>query len=324
MSSEASATVGNAMIGADPRRVYDVEVVSVTDGDDLVVQVNEPGWPEIDGAYWRVRVWGIDAPEWNQPYGREAKMYLERLCSSGFSLEVIERDVYNRYVGVLRLRSVSRVASGRDTVNRRMVLSGLAYWYRHYAGEETIGLRAAEQEAKQAQRGVWSKPDGGTRPWELRAQRRTAGEPERVDSTDAHQRVPGAQSSERTAADSELLEKLRELEVHLQKLQETDVLLVEWLQERDHQDRQEDFRKLREELQAQHLSALQQAREQLEQQHTTALQELSNSMHRSHRAAIEELRMQLIAQSDVRLGHATAEQPRPRRLWARLRRALFR
>ena len=311
------------MIRTDPRRIYDVQVVSVTDGDDLVVRVDEPGWPEIDGAHWRVRVWGIDAPEWNQPYGREAKAELERLCSNGFSLEVIEQDFYHRYVGVLRFHSANSATSKRDTVNRRMVLSGLAYWYRHYAEEETIGLRAAEQEARQARRGVWSESGGGTRPWELRARRSAVGEPERVTPIDAHRRVPEAESSERAAAGSELLEKLRELEVHLQKLQETDVLLVEWLQERDHQDRQEDFRKLREELQAQHLSALQQAREQLEQQHATALRELSNSMHLSHRAVVDELRTQLIAQSDVRLAQAGAMQPHPRRLWTRLRRALF-
>ena len=311
------------MIGTDPRRVYDVQVVSVTDGDDIVVRVDEPDWPEIDERQLRVRLWGIDAPEWNQPYGREAKAELERLCSSGFNLEVIERDVYRRYIGVLRFHSEGGAASKRDTVNRRMVLSGLAYWYRYYASEEEIGLRAAEVDAKQARRGVWGKPGGGMRPWELRAERSAAGEPERIEPSGLRHRLAHSQPPPSLTADSALLEKLRELELHLQKLQETDVLLVEWLQERDHGDRQEDFRKLREELQAQHLWALQQAREQLEQQHTAALKELSNSMHRDHRVVIEELRAQLLAQSDVRLAHAAAGQPPKRGLWAKLRRTLF-
>lgn len=120
-----------------------------------------------------------------------------------------------------------------------------------------------------------------------------------------------------------MLEKLREIELHLQKLQETDVLLIEWLQERDHMDRQADFRKLREELQSQHLWALQQAREQLQRQHVAALEDLSSTLHRDYRAEIEELRTQLIEQSDVRLAHADLGQPPPLSLWGKLRRALF-
>ncbi len=311
------------MIGPDPRRVYDVQVVSIIDGDDIVVRVDESNWPEIDGTQLRVRLWGIDAPEWNQPYGREAKAELQRLCSGGFGLEVIDRDIYRRNIGVLSFHSANGSASKRDTVNRRMVLSGLAYWYRHYAEGETIGLQAAELEAKQARRGVWREPRGGTRPWVLRAERIAAGEPERVERFDARRRLPYPRSPTGPTANSKLLERLREIELHLQKLHETDVLLVEWLQERDHEDRQEDFRRLREELQAQHLGALQQALEQLEQQHAAALKELSNSMNRDHRAAIEELRMQLVAQSDVRLTHAAAGRPPSRGLWVKLRRVLF-
>ena len=311
------------MIETNPRRVYNVQVMSVIDGDDIVVQVDESNWPEIDGTPLRVRLWGIDAPEWNQPYGREAKAALQRLCSGGFGLQVRDRDIYRRYIGVLRFHSANGTASNRDTVNRRMVLSGLAYWYRQYAEGETIGLRAAELEAKQARRGVWREPGGGTRPWVLRAERSAAGEPERVERSDARQRLPYPRSSTGPTADSKLLERLREIELHLQKLHETDVLLVEWLQERDHEDRQEDFRRLREDLQAQHLGALQRALEQLEQQHAAALKELSNSMNRDHRAAMEELRMQLIAQSDVRLGHAAAGHPPSPGLWLKLRGALF-
>lgn len=310
------------MIETDPRRVYNVQVVSITDGDDLVVRVDEPNWPEVDDTRLRVRLWGIDAPEWNQPYGRDAQAELERLCSGSevFGLQVVERDAYRRYVGILRLHPGNVATSKGDTVNRRMVASGLAYWYRHYAEGETIGLRTAEADAKRARRGVWSDQEGGVRPWVLRAQRGAAGEPERLDLP---ARTAHPQSAASIGADTEMLEKLREIELHLQKLQETDVLLIEWLQERDHMDRQADFRKLREELQSQHLWALQQAREQLQRQHVAALEDLSSALHRDYRAEIEELRTQLIEQSDVRLAHADLRQPPPLSLWGKLRRALF-
>lgn len=310
------------MIETDPRRVYNVQVVSITDGDDLVVRVDEPNWPEVDDTRLRVRLWGIDAPEWNQPYGRDAQAELERLCSGSevFGLQVVERDAYRRYVGILRLHPGNVATSKGDTVNRRMVASGLAYWYRHYAEGETIGLRTAEADAKRARRGVWSDQEGGVRPWVLRAQRAAADEPERLDLP---ARTAHPQSAASIGADTEMLEKLREIELHLQKLQETDVLLIEWLQERDHMDRQADFRKLREELQSQHLWALQQAREQLQRQHVAALEDLSSALHRDYRAEIEELRTQLIEQSDVRLAHADLRQPPPLSLWGKLRRALF-
>lgn len=234
-------------------------------------------------------------------------------------MEVVTRDYYQRYICILRLHSDNSAARKRDTINRQMVLSGLAYWYRRYAEGESIGLRAAELEAKQAQRGVWTQSGGGMRPWDYRADRSASDQSAQIGSPNPQQR--GRQQASASSDEVfELLERLRGLEQHLRKLQETDELLLGWLQDSNHQNRQDDFRRLREELQAQHLRALQHTREQIEQQQAAALNELNSSIHRGQRTVIDELRAQLIAQSDVRLAHAAA--PPALSLWAKLRRAL--
>ena len=144
-----------------------VRVVSVQDGDSLVMTpVNSRGNEEF-----RLRLYAIDAPEWDQRSGQEARDHLSRIVRNreGLMLEAIDTDQYGRLVGVLYYRAAGR---GRS-INRIMVEQGYARWYRRFGGRE-LGLEQAEQEARRRRRGIWGA-GRAVAPWEhRRAQRETA------------------------------------------------------------------------------------------------------------------------------------------------------
>ncbi|TGD72976.1 hypothetical protein E4634_11865 [Mangrovimicrobium sediminis] len=126
-------------------------VVKVLDGDSLRVR-NQQGTVEV-------RLYGVDAPEWGQPYGEEAKRLLERLVA-GANVEIarVEIDNYGR--------TVARVYRGNKFINEELVRSGAAWWYRRYADDE-YRLERAQQAARAAQLGLWQAPDP-VPPWEWR------------------------------------------------------------------------------------------------------------------------------------------------------------
>lgn len=132
-------------------------VVSVQDGDTLTVL-------DAKNLQHRVRVAGIDAPEKGQAFGHAARENLARLAA-GQSVEMRchKRDRYGREVCSVFVRA-------RD-VGLEQVRDGYAWWYRDYAREQAPGERtdysAAENEAKDARRGLW-RDQHPTPPWAWR------------------------------------------------------------------------------------------------------------------------------------------------------------
>src|ERR1700755_1264685 len=100
-----------------PQTVLVGTVTRVVDGDTIVV--------ELTSGVIRVRLYGIDAPEHNQPGGYESASTL-RLMVEGkqVSLEPINQDRYSRMV--------AKVFVGHTNVNAEMVSRGEAWVYRHY------------------------------------------------------------------------------------------------------------------------------------------------------------------------------------------------
>ena len=119
-------------------RPFPVRVVSVQDGDSLVVRPAQSGRDE----QFRLRLYAIDAPEGDQRYGHEARDYLRRLVwnRTDLMLESMDTDQYGRLVGVLYYRGTDR----RRSINRLMVQQGLARWYSRYGGHG-LGLEQAER-----------------------------------------------------------------------------------------------------------------------------------------------------------------------------------
>lgn len=69
---------------------------------------------------------GIDTPERDQPYGKQATRALDALIKTKVFVEEKDTDRYGRLVGVLF------TAEGLN-VNLEMVCSGHAWWYERYA-----------------------------------------------------------------------------------------------------------------------------------------------------------------------------------------------
>jgi endonuclease YncB( thermonuclease family) len=70
---------------------------------------------------------------------------------------VKDQDRYGRLVAEVVL------PDGRS-LNQELIQAGLAWWYRHFATQETV-LQQLEAEARDAKRGLWSDPHA-VPPWE--------------------------------------------------------------------------------------------------------------------------------------------------------------
>jgi endonuclease YncB( thermonuclease family) len=111
----------------------------------------------------KIRLYGIDTPERDQPYGLAARRALTRFIdANNIGVVVVETDSYGRQVGTLYSNGVN--------INQAMVASGNAWWYRHYARNERE-LAAAEREARDERRGLWAGPDA-VAPWEWHRRKR--------------------------------------------------------------------------------------------------------------------------------------------------------
>ena len=116
-----------------------VRVIKVVDGDTLDVV---PANARRGGEVTRVRLWGIDAPEWEQPLGPEATRALNeelRDARGALRMEVFAYDQYARAVGLLYWEKDGR---GRS-VNLAMVRQGYAYTSRFRQGQSfrrSLGL----------------------------------------------------------------------------------------------------------------------------------------------------------------------------------------
>ena len=75
------------------------------------------------------------------------------------TVKVRDIDRYKRTVAEVIL------PDGRN-LNQEIVRAGLAWWYQQYARREVV-LRDLEQEARNAERGLWSEPKP-VPPWEWR------------------------------------------------------------------------------------------------------------------------------------------------------------
>lgn len=146
-----------------------IRIRRVIDGDSLEVKYG--GLFGFLRRPFPVRLYGIDAPELSQPYGREAREQLASLVRrGGIRMEARASDRYGRTVGLLYPGR-----RGREPINVAMVRAGMAYWYRRYGGHD-LGFPEAEAEAISNRRGVWRDGRRARRPWDHRADIRRARE----------------------------------------------------------------------------------------------------------------------------------------------------
>jgi len=119
------------------RPVWRVETVH--DGDTVTCL-------DTEGRPRKIRLVGIDAPEYGQPYGDESRRALAAKLSGGLvRVEGEARDQHGRLLGRLWI-------DDRD-INREMIVDGWAWVFGGFApDEELIALEAA---ARRSRRGLW-------------------------------------------------------------------------------------------------------------------------------------------------------------------------
>jgi len=108
-----------------------------------------------------IRLYGIDAPEKDQPYGIEARNSLKDLVGrKTVRLEVKDIDKYGRAVALVYVDSLN--------VNLEQVKRGYAWAYLEYLDSPYVSeYYSAEKEARNKGLGIW-KQANPTPPWEWR------------------------------------------------------------------------------------------------------------------------------------------------------------
>ena len=131
---------------------FSAVVITVTDGDTIVV--------DSRGTKRKIRLFGIDAPEYGQPFGKEAHDFTSTLSlSKSVRIEGIETDSHGRLVARVYLND------GRY-LNGEIVAAGYAWWFRKYAPRDDY-LKNLEAQARAARKGLWNE-QVPVEPWNFR------------------------------------------------------------------------------------------------------------------------------------------------------------
>lgn len=126
------------------------KVVGVHDGDTITVLQGKTDY--------KIRLDGIDAPELSQAYGKVAKKFASDFAyGRTATVKVSGVDRYGRYLG--------EVFVDGKSLNRAVLAAGLAWWYRQYSKDQTLG--ALEAAAREKRLGLW-KDKAPIPPWDYR------------------------------------------------------------------------------------------------------------------------------------------------------------
>jgi len=120
-----------------PAAVWADTVQSCHDGDTCRVQTSN--------GVIKVRLDGIDAPEADQPFGRESGKRLEELAKGKAVVLKCKGYSYNR-------QTCSMTVNGQD-VQAQLVKEGLAWDYPEYSHGR---YQALQQDAQRSKIGLWS------------------------------------------------------------------------------------------------------------------------------------------------------------------------
>ncbi|MGL4721995.1 MAG: thermonuclease family protein [Desulfovibrionaceae bacterium] len=125
------------------------DILYVYDGDTVQYREN--------GKIYRLRMYGIDSPEMDQPYGKESRAYLESLIKNAqkksikIFVKTMGKDAYGRVVGVLYIKEHGK------TFGALLIKQGLARVYKKYCKEKELCATyiLLEKEARKNAVGMW-------------------------------------------------------------------------------------------------------------------------------------------------------------------------
>ncbi len=137
-------------------QTYKVSIIQVIDGDTYIFKTAE-------GSF-RVRSFGIDAPEGNQPFGKESAEFLSKYLQIEAILKVKSTDRYHRKLGTLYING--------EEINLLEVSEGYAWHYKRYLSDPKYA--AAQEYAKNHRLGLWTSLNP-VPPWNWRKVERKEG-----------------------------------------------------------------------------------------------------------------------------------------------------
>jgi len=137
--------------------MFSASVKKVIDGDSLLVAT--------DRGNIEIRLYGVDCPEYDQPFSREAKIFTQKAAlGKKVMIEPVAEDSYGRTVAV--------VAKGADTVNRELVQAGLAWVYPRYCKKAVCtSWTKDERNARDKKMGLWQEVRPNA-PWQWKRNKR--------------------------------------------------------------------------------------------------------------------------------------------------------
>lgn len=119
---------------------FEAKVLAVMDGDTVFVQ---------SGPFKaKLRLVNIDAPEKDQPYGKQSQESLQSLV--GGKIINVESKAVDKFG-----RTIAVISIGDINVNEEQVRRGMAWAYSR--SREGIAYARLQSEAQQAKRGLWQQ-----------------------------------------------------------------------------------------------------------------------------------------------------------------------
>ncbi len=133
---------------------YEAIVLKVIDGDTIYIK--------SDSGRKKVRLRHIDAPEIRQPYGEEARMFLDNeLNDKRIIVNSDYKDRYGRDIGDIFVYNENESIY----INAKLIKSGNAWVYKTY--RKNTYLMNLENFAKDNKLGLW-RDKSPVKPWEFR------------------------------------------------------------------------------------------------------------------------------------------------------------
>ena len=127
-----------------------LEVAWVVDGDTVHATKN--------GKLYKIRLTEIDAPERDQPFGKQSTDNLKVFLRKGFiDVDLKGQDIYKRYLGRIYV-------DGKD-INKKMVSTGSAWVYDKYVTDKSFYIE--QKKAQNNKLGIWADEEAMP-PWEWR------------------------------------------------------------------------------------------------------------------------------------------------------------
>lgn len=148
LSSPAHAAPSRSLNSVQNRQSAPYRLARLFDGDSFELT-------DRLGRRVSVRLYGVDAPEKDQPFGDASRRHLYKLMKGhSFRVQPLYRDKYDRHVAL-----VYRVENGavdRVSLNQHQVRAGMAWVYERYCtGGFCRTWKKEESNARKKRLGLW-------------------------------------------------------------------------------------------------------------------------------------------------------------------------